>query len=88
MLEEIKMTEAVEEVVGKDQLERELDRAFEAAGGENADLSKVFPEQGAKPAVGDVDVAALLNKPGSLPPNNAQAQQVQEAEMATDSSAP
>lgn len=79
MLEEIKLKEAVEEVVGKENLERELDRAFEAAGGENADLSKVFPEQEAKRVVGNVDVASLLEKTEALPPNDAEAQQVQEA---------
>lgn len=61
MYEELKLKEAVEETLGKENVERELDKAFEAAGGENADLSKVFPEPtGGKKQV-DVDVSAFLD---------------------------
>lgn len=41
MLQELKVAEAMENALG-DDLERELDAAFERAGGEDADLSKVF----------------------------------------------
>lgn len=43
LLEEIHLNEALEETLGKEQLEKELDAALEAQGGENADLSKAFP---------------------------------------------
>lgn len=61
MYEELKLKEAVEDALGKENVERELDKAFEAAGGENADLSKVFPEPtgGNKPV--NVDVSAFLD---------------------------
>lgn len=44
MLEEVKIKEAMEETLGKKELEIELDAAFEAQGGEEADLSKAFPD--------------------------------------------
>lgn len=43
LLEEIELSEALEETLGKDELEKELDAAFEAQGGEQGDLSKAFP---------------------------------------------
>lgn len=43
LLDEIQLHEALEDTLGKEELERELDAAFEAQGGENADLSKAFP---------------------------------------------
>lgn len=43
MLRELQVTQAVEGALGGD-LEHELDSAFEMAGGEEADWSKVLPE--------------------------------------------
>lgn len=43
LLDEIELSEALEETLGKEELEKELDAAFEAQGGEQADLSKAFP---------------------------------------------
>lgn len=43
LLDEIELSEALEETLGKDELEKELEKAFEAQGGEQADLSKAFP---------------------------------------------
>lgn len=43
LLDEIQLSEALEDTLGKDELEKELDAAFEAQGGEQADLSKAFP---------------------------------------------
>lgn len=43
LLEEIELSEALEESLGKDEIEKELDAAFEAQGGEQGDLSKAFP---------------------------------------------
>lgn len=63
LLKEIKLKEAMEETLGKEDLERELDAAFEAQGGENADLSKAFPlpeieEEGVtEPEVQDAELA-------------------------------
>lgn len=47
MLKELQVTEVVEEVLG-DDLEHELDMAFERAGGENADMSKIFLDSDAE----------------------------------------
>lgn len=43
LLEEIELSEALEESLGKDEIEKGLDAAFEAQGGEQGDLSKAFP---------------------------------------------
>lgn len=43
LLDEIQLSEALEESLGKEEIEKELDAAFEAQGGEDADLSKAFP---------------------------------------------
>lgn len=43
LLDEIQLSEALEESLGKDEIDKELDAAFEAQGGEDADLSKAFP---------------------------------------------
>lgn len=42
LLDEIQLSEALEESLGKDEIEKELDAAFKAQGGEDADLSKAF----------------------------------------------
>lgn len=43
LLREINLGEAMEDALGKDDLEQELDSAFKAQGGAKADLSKAFP---------------------------------------------
>lgn len=43
LLEEIELSEALEESLGKEEIEIGLDAAFEAQGGEQGDLSKAFP---------------------------------------------
>ncbi len=63
LLDEIQLSEALEESLGKDEIEKELDAAFEAQGGEDADLSKAFPvpeaEQSSykEPEVQDAEMA-------------------------------
>lgn len=43
LLEEIELSEALEESLGKDEIDKGLDAAFEAQGGEQGDISKAFP---------------------------------------------
>lgn len=45
MLQELQLKGVVEKFVGREALEQQLDAAFEKAGGENADLTKGFPDE-------------------------------------------
>ena len=43
LLQEINLGEAMEDALGKDELDQELETAFQAQGGAKGDLSKAFP---------------------------------------------
>lgn len=78
LLEEIQLKEQMEDTLGKEDLEKELDLAFARKGGENADLSKAFATPASKATAAEapeIQAATTIAREVKEP-------DVQDAEMA------